>query len=63
MAFKILRPYSIPRDIRIKAVLVAIDLDDQLRAETAEVGDVGSDRNLPAEVRTLERKALAQMPP
>jgi hypothetical protein len=44
-------------------MLVAVDLDDQLRAQAAEIGDKTADRNLSAEVRALERKPMANVPP
>jgi hypothetical protein len=44
-------------------MLVAVDLDDELRLQAAEVGDKITDRHLPAKVRVLDGKAMAQMPP
>jgi hypothetical protein len=44
-------------------MLIAIDLDDQLCLEAAEVRHIGTDRDLAAEVRALDRNAMAQVPP
>jgi hypothetical protein len=43
-------------------VLSAVELNEQATLQTNEVGDVGPDRPLPAELERLE-PAAAQMPP
>ena len=44
-------------------MLAAIDLDGQLRAETADIRDVGTDRDLPPDMRAVEGKTTAQVAP
>jgi hypothetical protein len=48
---------------RLPLVLAAVDLDDQLRSMTCEVRDARPDRNLPAEMRTVQRQTMAKVPP
>jgi hypothetical protein len=45
------------------SMLISINLDDQLRWETAEVRYVWADRNLTSKMTDGERETLAQMPP
>nr|WP_244537119.1 hypothetical protein [Methylobacterium pseudosasicola] len=47
----------------IQAMLIAIDFHDEMSGETAEIGHIGSKRDLPAKVRAIHRQAMAQMPP
>jgi hypothetical protein len=42
------------RQTRVRSVLIAIDLDDEARAEAAEVRDVGTDCHLAPEVRATD---------
>jgi len=44
-------------------MLPAIHLNNELRAVAAEIRHIGADRNLSAEMRILNRKAIPQMPP
>jgi hypothetical protein len=53
----------IANDILIISVLIAIDLDNQLCLEAAEVRNIRADRDLAAEVRALCRHTMAQVPP
>jgi hypothetical protein len=50
MSVKIRASLRVTCDVRIKTVLTAIDLDDQLCLQAAEIGDVWTDRDLAAEV-------------
>ena len=47
----------------IVRVLPAVELDDKPMAVAAEVDDERPDRNLPAEMRALERQLSTQVPP
>ena len=47
----------------IEPVLAAIDLNDELCAQATKIGDVRTERDLPAETRVIQRKAMAQVPP
>jgi hypothetical protein len=44
-------------------MLVAVDFDDEFRRQTAEVSDEAADWHLPSEMRALNGKAMAQVPP
>jgi hypothetical protein len=53
----------IPNDILIISMLVAVDFDNQLCFEAAEVRHIRPDRDLAAEVSALDWNAMAQVPP
>jgi hypothetical protein len=53
----------IPNDILIISMLIAIDFNNQLRFEAAEVRHIGADRYLATEMRALNRNTVAQVPP
>ena len=44
-------------------MLIAVDFDNQLRFEAAEVRHIGADRDLTTEVRAVDRHAMAQVQP
>jgi hypothetical protein len=52
----------IPDGDLIPAVVSAIELDNQHRRETGEIGDVWANRDLPAEVRAVDRHIVQSAP-
>jgi hypothetical protein len=44
-------------------MLTAINLDHQLQPVAGKIGDVGTDLNLPAEVRASQSQTMTQVPP
>src|SRR5207244_764294 len=44
-------------------MLAAVDLDRKLCSMTREVGDIAADASLPAEMRSLHRQPMSEMPP
>src|SRR5438105_12481071 len=59
-SFQMGAPLGISR--RVLRMLPAIDLDDELRIDTDEIGNVSFDRHLPAKLPAVEL-SVAQMPP
>jgi hypothetical protein len=53
-----------PRSVRLQSfrVLPAIHFDNQLRAVTGEIDDVGTDPHLPPKMHTRRREMMAQVP-
>jgi hypothetical protein len=48
--------------VREPFVLLAVDLDDEFRGMTVEVGDISIEGNLPPELRAMEARAAEQGP-
>jgi hypothetical protein len=53
----------ISRNIRSKAVLIPVDLDDELLRKTTEIGHIAANRHLPPKVAVIDRDPVAQVPP
>lgn len=58
LRFKIARP---DRVLRIVEMLLAVDFDNQLGAAVCQIGDIGTDDQLPGKARTVSRQNLPQL--
>src|SRR6202000_3139358 len=48
--------------VREPFMLLAVDLDDELRGMTVEIGDISIEGNLPLEFRAMEARAAQLLP-
>ena len=60
---EILVPALVAPAFGLEPVLLAVDFDDELSGEAAEIRNIWPDRDLPPEMCSFERQPMPEMPP
>lgn len=49
--------------VRVKAVLISVNFDDQLGSKATEIRDIRANRNLSPEMSSFQGQSVLEMPP